>query len=313
VDLNAVRTFVTAADAGQFQEAAAQMSLTQQAVSKRIAALERELGARLFTRTPRGAQLTLDGQAFLPHARALLRAEERAAASVRPGSRPLRVDAIGRHLAPAALLRDFSRAHPGTALDVVTLFADANAAIAAVRSGTIDATFRALTEPPRRLPDGIEAARVHDEPLQLLTGPAHPLATASAVTPARLAGHRIWMPGNTTGTEWAAFYDELAAAFGLTIEVTGPDFGTEPLLETIADSPALATIIGEQTHFTWPADYALRRVPLHDPSPVYPHSLIWHADNPHPALAALRTHLGSLAGTPPRASHETWTPPWARS
>ena len=26
--------------------------------------------------------------------------------------------------------------------------------------------------------------------------------------------------------------------------------------------------------------------------PVYPHSLIWRGDNPHPALAVLRSHLG---------------------
>jgi hypothetical protein len=52
VDLDAVRTFVAAADAGQFQEAAAALSITQQAVSKRIAALEKDLDVRLFTRTP---------------------------------------------------------------------------------------------------------------------------------------------------------------------------------------------------------------------------------------------------------------------
>jgi DNA-binding transcriptional LysR family regulator len=48
--------------------------------------------------------------------------------------------------------------------------------------------------PARQLPDGIEAARVLDEPVQLVTGPAHELAAARAVTPAELAGHRIWMP-----------------------------------------------------------------------------------------------------------------------
>ncbi|HWN35821.1 MAG TPA: LysR family transcriptional regulator, partial [Pseudonocardia sp.] len=104
MDLDAVRTFVAAADTGQFQEAAAELSITQQAVSKRIAALERDVGVRLFTRTARGARLTIDGQAFLPHARDLLRAEERAAASVRPGRRALRVDVLGRQLAPAGLL-----------------------------------------------------------------------------------------------------------------------------------------------------------------------------------------------------------------
>ncbi|MFD8653254.1 LysR family transcriptional regulator, partial [Streptomyces mirabilis] len=87
MDLDSVRTFVVAADAGQFQEAAAELAVTQQAVSKRIAALERNLGVRLFTRTARGAELTIDGQAFLPHARELLRVAERAVASVRPGRR----------------------------------------------------------------------------------------------------------------------------------------------------------------------------------------------------------------------------------
>ncbi|WP_116215425.1 LysR family transcriptional regulator [Streptomyces olivoreticuli] len=309
MNLDAVRTFVAVADAGQFQEAAANLSITQQAVSKRIAGLEKDLGVRLFTRTARGARLTIDGQAFLPHARDLLQAEERAAASVRPGSRALRVDVIGRRLAPADLLRGFHRAHPGTQLDVVTLF-DADAAIAAVRAGTIDASFRALTLPARQLPDGIEAVRVRDEPIQLLTGPAHELAGARAVTPAQLAGHRIWMPGIVAGTEWAAYYDDLAAAFGLTIEVTGPDFGTEPLLDTIAGSPALATFVGEQTSFVRPAGHDLRRVPVHDPTPVYPHSLIWRGDNPHPTLAMLRDHLGSTR--PDHGAAGTWTPKWAQ-
>ncbi|GAA1928345.1 LysR family transcriptional regulator [Streptomyces durmitorensis] len=309
MDLHAVRTFVAVADAGQFQGAASALAVTQQAVSKRVAVLEKDLGVRLFTRTARGARLTIDGQAFLPHARDLLRAEQRAADSVRPGRRALRVDVIGRRLAPAGLLSGFRRAHPGTELDVVTLF-DADTALAAVRSGTIDAAFRALTLPARQLPDGIEAARVYDEPVQLLTGPDHAFAAARAVTPAELAGHRIWMPGIVAGTEWATYYEDLAAAFGLTIEVTGPDFGTEPLLDTIAGSSVIATFVGERTRLVWPADHDLRRVPVHGPTPVYPHSLIWRGDNPHPALTALRDHLATTR--PEHHDADTWTPRWAR-
>ena len=153
VDLDAVRTFVAAADVGQFQHAAADLAVTQQAVSKRIAALERDLGVRLFTRTPRGAQLTIDGQAFLPHARELLRVEQRAADSVRPGRRALRVDVISRRIAPAGLLRDFHRAHPDVELDVVTLAdSGADTAIAAVAAGTIDASFRAAVRSDPRAP-----------------------------------------------------------------------------------------------------------------------------------------------------------------
>ncbi len=146
---------------------------------------------------------------------------------MRPGRSALRVDVIGGRLAPAGLLRDFHRVHPETELDVVTLF-DADAAIAAVRSGAIDSSFRAVTVAAEQLPDGIDSARVLDEPHQLITGPTHKFAAARAVTPDELAGHRIWMPGIVTGTEWAAYYDELAAAFGLTSTPSAPTSAPRP-------------------------------------------------------------------------------------
>ncbi|MET8307073.1 LysR family transcriptional regulator [Micromonospora sp. NPDC005173] len=310
MDLDAVRTFVAAADAGQFQETAAALSITQQAVSKRVAALENDLNVRLFTRTARGVQLTIDGQAFLPHARELLRVAERADASVRPGRRALRVDVVNRRIAPAVRLQDFYRLHPEIELDVVTLNADVDAAIAAVEAGTIDASFHAVTTPPQHLPGAIKAARVIDDPHQLLVGPNHALANARAVTPAHLAGHRIWMPGMAPGTEWADYYDELAAAFGLTIDVVGPIFGNEALLAEIADSPELATFVGEGSRYLWPDSYDLRRIPVRGPTPIYPMSMIWRADNPHPALRKLRDYLDSRRAEAPDA--EVWTPTWAR-
>src|SRR5258708_6872170 len=139
MDLEAVRTFIAAADAGRFQDAASELAVTQQAVSKRIAGLEKELAVRLFTRTARGAQLTIDGQAFLPHARALAQAEEKAIASVRPGRRALRVDVITMRSAMSALMRGFHEALPDVELDVVAL-PDVDAALAAVQTGSIDAS-----------------------------------------------------------------------------------------------------------------------------------------------------------------------------
>jgi DNA-binding transcriptional LysR family regulator len=310
VDLDAVRTFVAVTEAGRFSDAADDLSVTQQAVSKRVAALEKDLGVRLFTRTARGVQLTIDGQALLPHARELLRAAEGAADSVRPGRRALRVDVINPRIAPALLLRDFHRAHPEIQLDVVTHLFDADAAIAAVGSGVIDASFRAVTKTAPQLPAGVEVTRALDDPLQLLTGPAHELAAGRAVTPAELAGHRIWMPAAVPGTEWAAFYDELAAAFGLTIDTGGPNFGTDDLLEAIAGSATLATFVSEQMRLIWPARYDLRRLAVHHPAPVYPHSLIWRRDNPHPALTTLRDYLGTTQ--PGHRDAGTWTPKWAQ-
>lgn len=310
MDLDAVRTFVAVADAGQFQGAADTLSITQQAVSKRIATLEGDLEVRLFTRSARGAQLTIDGQAFLPHARELLRAAARADASVRPGRRALRVDVVNRRIAPAVLLQDFYRAHPEIELDVVTLDVDVHGAMAAVEAGSIDATFHAVPVPDTQLPDGIETAPVIDEPHQLLVGPRHVLATARAVAPAQLVGHRIWMPGLGARGEVAAYYEELAAAFGLTIDVVGPVFGNEALLAEIADSPELATLVGERSRYLWPDRYDLRRIPLRDPVPIYPLSLIWRGDNPHPVLARLRDYLDARRAD--TAAAAVWLPQWGR-
>ncbi len=304
MNLDAVRAFTVAADSGQFQEAAAELSITQQAVSKRIAALERDLGVRLFDRTAKGVVLTVDGRAFLPHAHELLLAVERAAASVR--RRALRVDVVGHSLAPSSVLHAFHRAHPGTELDVVTL-PDLHTAISGVRSGAVDVSFRALPLPSRKLPAEVATTRVLDEPLRLLTGPAHALAASGAVTLAELAGHPIWMPGIVAGTEWAAYYDELATAFGLTIDTSGPDFGIEPLLDAVAGSPVLATLVGEGTRLSVPTAYDLRLLVLRGPTPVYPHSLLWRRGNPHPALTALRDHLGSVSAAP-----GIWVPDWTR-
>ncbi|WP_329117447.1 LysR family transcriptional regulator [Streptomyces sp. NBC_01353] len=309
MDIEAVRTFVAVTEAGQFQEAAVELRITQQAVSKRVASLERALGVTLFVRTARGARLTLDGQAFLPHAREVLRAVERAAASVRPGERALRVDVLQRRISPALALRGFYESHPGTDLDVVTL-SDANAtrAIEAVLAGEVDATFRAVA--PGDLPEGIRAERVLDDPLQLLVGPRHPLASARSLTLAELSGHRIWIPGIKPGTEWGAFYDELTEAFDLRIDAVGPDFGSEALMDSIADSAALATLVGSGDSYVWPAGHDLRRIPIEGPAPVYPHSFVYRTANPHPVLAALRGHLVQARPTPPA---DAWTPSWAGS
>jgi DNA-binding transcriptional LysR family regulator len=117
------------------------------------------------------------------------------------------------------------------------------------------------------------------------------------------------MPGIVPGTEWAAFYAGLAAAFGLSIDSRGPNFGLASLLETVAGSATVATLVGEQTHLSCPDGSGLRRIPIRDPVPVYPHALIWRPDNPHPALATLRAHLRTIKPIVPNAS--TWTPAWA--
>ncbi|MYV54647.1 LysR family transcriptional regulator [Streptomyces sp. SID3212] len=307
MDTEAVRSFVRAAELGQLRHAADELGVTQQAVSKRIAALERELGVRLFTRTARGVELTLDGQAFLPHARNVVTGVERAITAIRPGARALRIDVLGLRSAQAVLLHDYWRSRPGTDLDVVTLRVnDPREAVAAVRAGDLDASFRSVTD-PAALPGDVRMIHAFDSPLELLVGPRHPLAAARTLTPDRLRGHRIWVPGIAPGSEWAEFYDELATAFDLRVDAAGPNFGDEVLLDILAESADVATLVGSRDRYLWPTHHDLRRIPVVDPTLAYPLSLLLRRSDPHPGLRAVIDHFGGLAALPGRV----WRPSWA--
>lgn len=309
MDLDAVRTFVAVAEAGRFQAAADDLGVTQQAASKRVATLERQLGVQLFARAARGARLTVDGQALLPHARELLRAAERATAAVTPGRRALRVDVVGRRIAPSTILHAFYQQHPDIELDVVTLTGvEAASALAEVTAGTLDATFRSLRASALTVPSGLRSERVIDDRHEVLVGPRHPLANARTVTPAELTHHPVWMPG-MSDAEPIGYYDDLAKAFGLTIDTIGPSFGVDALLAEIADSNRLATFVCEGSRYLWPESYDLRRIPVVDPTPVYPMSVIWRADNPHPVLADFLDHL--RARYRKASDDDVWTPDWA--
>lgn len=118
MDLTLLRAFVTVARVGNLTRAAAQLHLTQPAVSLQIKNLQETLGVALFARTSHGLTLTRDGQALLPHAERALSAAgdvERAAAALRQEVRGrLR---IGTILDPAFLrlggfLRQFVETYP---------------------------------------------------------------------------------------------------------------------------------------------------------------------------------------------------------
>lgn len=132
-------------------------------------------------------------------------------------------------------------------------------------------------------------------PPTVCSGPGHwdwrrPVTTTHRPWPARCSppsvAVRSWTPSRSTPRSWSL-----------------------RLLDTVADTPALATFMGELTRLVRPAGFGLRRIPVTDPTPVYPHSLLWHRDNPHPALTTLRTHLTTTATG--RDTSGTWTPDWA--
>ncbi len=105
LDLARVRAFAAVADEGHFGRAAAALSISQQALSKRIAVLEAELGTRLLNRAVTGTELTEAGRLFLEPARRLLAAADAAAAAVTGMDRPLRIGVWGHLFQPMRTVR----------------------------------------------------------------------------------------------------------------------------------------------------------------------------------------------------------------
>jgi DNA-binding transcriptional LysR family regulator len=119
-----VLAFVRVAETGAFARAGDRMGISKSVLSRRVARLEEQLGARLLTRTAQGAQPTDIGQAYYERASNILAeleaAQEIVAEAVTQVAGPLRISApitFGtRHLAPA--LAEFALAHPRVELDV---------------------------------------------------------------------------------------------------------------------------------------------------------------------------------------------------
>jgi DNA-binding transcriptional LysR family regulator len=88
MEMHQLRYFVAVAEDLNATRAAARIHVSQQAISKAVAALERDLGVTLFERRPRGCSLTAAGHVFLRDAVALLRQADRARHNARIDDRP---------------------------------------------------------------------------------------------------------------------------------------------------------------------------------------------------------------------------------
>ena len=82
MDINVARTFLEVVKTGSFVNAAANLNLTQTAVSARIRVLEEQLDRKVFVRNKAGARLTSAGEQFFRFATSLVQIWDRARRSV---------------------------------------------------------------------------------------------------------------------------------------------------------------------------------------------------------------------------------------
>jgi len=242
MELRQLRYFVEVAEQLHFARAAERLAIGQPAVSQQIRQLERDLGVMLFERSSRSVLLTEEGQRFLPEARAVLAAADRAAGSV--SARPVSSSPVVRVGTTSGLgarldgvLERLSRLAPELRMDLVRT--PLSARLARVRSGQLDVAFvRGATSG-----SDLRIIPLWDDPLVVVLPARHELAQRSelrirdlAALPLRLATRQINEPlvdlvtaaGRHSGFE----------------PILGPPFTTmEDTLASIALGPASWTVI----------------------------------------------------------------------
>ncbi|MFF7727038.1 LysR family transcriptional regulator [Streptomyces sp. NPDC008001] len=177
LDLRLVRYFTVVAEQRHFGRAADVLHVAQPSLSRQIRRLEEQLGARLLDRTPQGTRLTEAGEAFLRHARTLLRSAGQAVARTRAVAEPSHITigyTTGLIVTPA--VRDLRRRHPEA--EVRTRYLAWNEPRAALLKYQVDAAVA-------RMPfatDDLHVTVLHDEPRLLMVPVDHRLAGKDSVT-----------------------------------------------------------------------------------------------------------------------------------
>jgi DNA-binding transcriptional LysR family regulator len=234
LDLRLVRYFTAVASHLHYGRAAAELHIAQPSLSRQISQLEVQVGARLFDRTRQGTRLTEAGEAFLPHARALVRSARQATAAARAAARPTRIT-VGytAGLIVTPVVRNLRHKHPDA--DVRTLHLKWNEPRQALLDRRVDA---AITRLPLQT-DGLDVTVLYDEPKMLLVPVGHRLAGKESVTLDDIEGEPI---PRFPDPEWDAYW-RIDPRPGGRPAPGGPPVETiEDKLEHVAAGQAVAII-----------------------------------------------------------------------
>ena len=170
MDLRQLEYFVAVAKHRHFTRAAAELYVTQPALSQQIRRLEAELGLALLARTPQGVEVTDAGQELLHRAEAILAGVSAAREAMDEHAGVLRgsvrvAAAAGEALRLPAELAAFHREHPGVR---IALRQGSSREVAdLLRRGAADLAVLALEAEP----DGLDATPLAPEALKLIAAP----------------------------------------------------------------------------------------------------------------------------------------------
>lgn len=191
MDLRHLRYFIAVAEEQNIGRAAARLHISQPPLTRQIQQLEEELGVLLFTRTPRGMELTPAGELLLDEARNIRALVEQATERTQRAGQGklgrLDIGIFGSAIIDIIpkLLEAFRSAYPD--VKVVLHSMNKNEQIEALRQRRISVGFNRIITP---LPD-IASELVTTESLLLAVNANHPLAEKTVVPFQSLADHPL--------------------------------------------------------------------------------------------------------------------------
>jgi DNA-binding transcriptional LysR family regulator len=194
LDSRRLRVFAEVARQGSFSAAAESLGYTQPAVSRQIATLEAEVGAKLVRRVPQGAVLTDAGRVLLERAESILaslqdaEAELKALAGLEGGRlRFASFASASATIVPLAVTR-FRERHPAVELKI--FMADPLQSLPLIRSGELDIAIS--HDPLGHEAGGMEVVPLFEDPMYVALPPDHPLADVESLSLSAFSGES-WM------------------------------------------------------------------------------------------------------------------------
>lgn len=275
--------FVVAAEAPTLAAAAAELFITQQALSSAIRQLERDLGVELFSRAQRSLQLTDAGQELHTGAKPLLAGIRILANATRNLSNPQRAFVIGHSPAISSeevyrLIEPAVIADPTMSITVRQIFPST------MRDGLLDGSLDLALRRGVDMPPDLATDTLLYQPLRIAVEQSHSLATRDRINITEIAEFPIvvWAPPRHS------FYTDLLVShcrrsgFEPQLHVN-PVQGTPPYTAVLAHPDHCAFVTDE------PGDVyhgKVRVVEIADP-PLVPVQAVWL---PH-SVSAIRTTL----------------------
>lgn len=213
MDIRQLTYFLGIVEHGGFGRAAEHLHVAQPSLSQAVAALERDLGVRLFHRLSRGIELTEAGRALVEPARRVLRDVDAARATADSVGRALtgRVDLAlmpSQGVEPfATMALRLAESHPGLRIRADPAYTR-DEVLDLVRSGRCEVGLAGAV--PLPYPRDIVARRLATQDMMLVVPPDSGFADGATVDQASLGGHRLIV--SPPGSVMRSVADDIAAA-----------------------------------------------------------------------------------------------------